>query len=97
MANVRDVNEHTDTGGVADAARESVDELRSELHRLRTKLRDNEARLEDELRMAKQRFADGARSFGAATTEQIRQHPLAAFGIAFAAGVLVSRLLRSSR
>ena len=95
MANAREVNEHPDASGVADAARESVEELRSELHRLRAKLRENEAQLEEELRGASQRFADGARTFGTAAAEQIRQHPLAAFGIAFAAGVLVSRLLRS--
>ena len=37
----------------------------------------------------------GAKQFGDAAAEQIREHPLAAFGIAFAAGVLLSRLLRS--
>ncbi|NCT68215.1 MAG: hypothetical protein GXC76_11340 [Rhodanobacteraceae bacterium] len=95
MANAREVNEQPASGGVADAARESIEDLKDELERLRAKLRENEAQLEAELRSAGERFSEGARTFGAAAAEQIRQHPLAAFGIAFAAGVLVSRLLRS--
>jgi ElaB/YqjD/DUF883 family membrane-anchored ribosome-binding protein len=37
---------------------------------------------------------EGAKKFGDAAAEQIRAHPLAAFGIAFAAGALISRVLR---
>ncbi|MEO5623110.1 MAG: hypothetical protein ABIQ78_06815 [Dokdonella sp.] len=97
MATVREMKQQLDDAGedVADAARESVDATTGEMHRLREKLRSNGAHLEDELRDAGERFAQGARKFSEAATEQVREHPLAAFGIAFAAGVVVSRWLRS--
>lgn len=66
-----------------------------EFRRFTSKLRANGAQLEDELRDAGERFSEGAKKFSEAATEQIREHPLAAFGIAFAAGVVLSRLLRS--
>ncbi len=96
MASVREARQKLDEAGAeaAGAAREDVEHLRGELHRLREKLRANGARLEDELRDASDRFADGAKKFGTAAAEQIREHPLAAFGIAFVAGVALSRLLR---
>lgn len=97
MASVREVKQKLDEAGAetVDATKEDVEHLRGELHRLREKLRANGARLEDELRDAGDRLAGGAKKFSAAATEQIREHPLAAFGIAFAAGIVISRLLRS--
>src|SRR3982751_4351747 len=80
---------------VAEAARGSADAARTEFSRLGAKLRANGARLEEDLADARERLSDGAKQFGDAAAEQIREHPLAAFGIAFAAGVLLSRLLRS--
>jgi ElaB/YqjD/DUF883 family membrane-anchored ribosome-binding protein len=96
MASVREMKEQLDEAGaaVADAARDSVDATTGELHRLRAKLRSNGAHLEDELRDAGERFAQGAKKFSEAAAEQVREHPMAAFGIAFAAGVVVSRWLR---
>lgn len=97
MASVRDVKQSLDDAGadVADAAKESVEGAQGELHRLRAKLRANGAQLESDLRDAGERLADGAKKFSEAAVEQVREHPLAAFGIAFAAGVVVSRWLRS--
>jgi ElaB/YqjD/DUF883 family membrane-anchored ribosome-binding protein len=97
MATVRDMKQQIDEAGadVAEAAREGVETTTGEFHRLRAKLRSNGAHLEDELRDAGERFAEGAKKFSEAATEQVREHPLAAFGIAFAAGVVVSRWLRS--
>ena len=96
MASVREVKQQLDDAGeaVADAASESVDATRGELRRLREKLRENGAHLEEELREAGERFAEGAKTFGAAATEQVRAHPMAAFGVAFAAGFILSRALR---
>lgn len=95
MATVREVKDapdQTDAGGAAaNAAEES---RRSEMHKLRSKLRANGAELEEQLRDASERFTQGAKTFGAAAAEQMRAHPVAAFGIAFAAGVVVSRWLR---
>ena len=81
-------------GEVADAAREAAAETGARARRFGARLRDNGAELEDELRDAGKRFSEGAKQFGEAASDQIRQHPLAAFGIAFAAGVLLTRCLR---
>lgn len=83
-------------GDVADAAKEGVAEAGAQARRFGARLRDNGAQLEDELRDAGKRFTHGARQFGDAASDQIRQHPLAAFGIAFAAGILLTRCLRSA-
>lgn len=97
MASVREAKQRLDEVGaeVGEAARESTEQLRDELRRLRAKLRANGAKLEDDLHDAGERFVDGAKKFSTAAAEQVREHPLAAFGIAFVAGVVVSRWLRS--
>jgi ElaB/YqjD/DUF883 family membrane-anchored ribosome-binding protein len=97
MSTLRDTKQAVEDVGaeVADAARGSADAARTEFSRLGAKLRANGARLEEDLAEARERLGAGAKQFGDAAAEQIREHPLAAFGIAFAAGVLVSRLLRS--
>ncbi len=96
MASVREAKQHLDEGSerIAEGVSDAGDVANDELHRLRAKLRANGARLEDDLRDAGARFADGAKKFSEAATEQIRENPLAAFGIAFATGVVVSRWLR---
>lgn len=96
MATVREMKHQLDEAGeaIADGAGESVEATRSELRRLRAKLRANGQQLEDDLREAGERFAEGARTFGTAAAEQVRAHPLAAFGIAMAAGFVLSRALR---
>lgn len=96
MASVREVkgasgNESAEAAGPLN---DSVDSARDELRRLKAKLRANGVQLEDELRDATERMSDGAKKLGAAAAEQIREHPLAAFGVAFAAGIVASRLLR---
>ncbi|MEO5623717.1 MAG: hypothetical protein ABJB02_07655 [Dokdonella sp.] len=96
MATVREMKQQLDDAGneVAGAARASVDDANGELHRLGAKLRSNGAQLEEELHDAGARLAQGARTFGDAAIEQVREHPMAAFGIAFVAGLVVSRMLR---
>lgn len=96
MASVREVKQHLDEGSerIAEGAEENRDTAAGELHNLRAKLRANGAQLEDDLRDAGARFADGAKKFSEAATEQIRENPVVAFGIAFAAGIVVSRWLR---
>jgi ElaB/YqjD/DUF883 family membrane-anchored ribosome-binding protein len=96
MASIREVKQQLDEGrdDVAEAANETAQEAAGELHRLGAKLRENGAELEDELRDAGERFAEGARTLRDAAVEQVREHPLAAFGIAFAAGYVASRLMR---
>lgn len=96
MASVREVKRQLDEAGddVAEAAQASARAAGDELNGLRAKLRANGAQLEDELRAAGERFVEGTRTLRAAAVEQVREHPLAAFGVAFAAGVVASRLLR---
>lgn len=96
MANVREVKQSIDDAGdaVSEAGSESARAVKGELHALREKLRANTAHLEEELRDASDRFVEGTRTFRAAAVEQVREHPLAAFGVAFAAGVIVTRLMR---
>lgn len=97
MATVPDMKDQLAAAGddVVATAKESVASGKSEMHKLRSKLRANGADLEENLRDAGERFAQGAKTLGAAAAEQVREHPLAAAGIAFAAGVVVSRWLRS--
>ncbi|ANB19061.1 hypothetical protein [Dokdonella koreensis] len=103
MASIRDVKQGAskaadDLAGAAENAgstlKEGLKETADELHRLGDRLRANGSHLEDELRDAGRRFGEGARKFGDTAAEQIRAHPLAAFGIAFAAGMIVTRWLR---
>jgi ElaB/YqjD/DUF883 family membrane-anchored ribosome-binding protein len=79
---------------IADAVSGSAEDAREELRSLRARLRANGAQLEDDLREARDRFTEGARTFRGAAEEQVREHPLASFGVAFLAGVVASRLLR---
>jgi ElaB/YqjD/DUF883 family membrane-anchored ribosome-binding protein len=93
----RDIKDTIEDGGerIADTAKGGVDDAKGEFRKFSAKLRANGAQLEDELRDAGERISEGAKKFGDAAVEQIREHPLAAFGIAFAAGVLISRVMRS--
>ena len=96
MTSVREVKQQLGDAGeaVSDAADESIEATLSELRRLRAKWRANGAHLEEELREAGERFAEGAKTFGSAAADQVREHPMAAFGVAFAAGFILSRALR---
>jgi ElaB/YqjD/DUF883 family membrane-anchored ribosome-binding protein len=93
MTNARSTNQQAEPSHDEAVAEEAATN-RDELHRLREKLRANGAQLEADLRDAGTRFSEGAKKFGDALAEQVREHPMAAFGIAFAAGVVFSRWLR---
>jgi len=71
----------------ADAAEERIDRamdaFSARLATLETRLRDQGDKLLSNAREAKD-----------TASEQVRAHPLAAFGIAFAAGITIARLLR---
>ncbi len=97
MANSRESKSHPDyaNDAIGATAREGVADVKEEFDHLRAKLRSNGAQLEDELRDAGARFSDGAKKLAEATAAQVREHPMAAFGIAFAAGLIVSRWLRA--
>lgn len=80
---------------VGATLKSGVEQTASELRRLGNRLSANGANLEEELRDAGERFSDGFGKISTATSEQIRANPLAAAGIAFAAGYVLSRLFRS--
>lgn len=80
---------------VGSTLKSGIDQTASEFRRLGNRLSANGANLEEELRIAGERFSDGFGKISTATSEQIRANPLAAAGIAFAAGYVLSRLFRS--
>ena len=79
---------------VADQISSGIDEVTRSASRFSERLRNNGSALQEELSAASERFGEGAKRMGSVATEQIRAHPLAAIGIAVAAGVIVSRLMR---
>lgn len=81
---------HTVAGKIGDG----LDEAARTASRFSARLRANGSALQDELTDASERFADGAKRVGTIAVDQIRAHPLAAFGVAFAIGVVATRLLR---
>ncbi|MGA8277821.1 MAG: hypothetical protein WB784_06465 [Rhodanobacteraceae bacterium] len=96
MATIQDTKENIDNSAerLSANAREAANEAKGEFRKLGAKLRSNTSNLEDDLCDAGQRFAEGTRKFSEAAAEQIREHPLAAFGVAFAAGMVITRWMR---
>ncbi|MBN8481265.1 MAG: hypothetical protein J0L88_06690 [Xanthomonadales bacterium] len=96
MSNARETHSsvedaaHTVAGKIGDG----IDEATRTASRFGERLRANGAVLQEELGDAGERLAEGAKRIGDIAAEQIRAHPLAAFGIAFAVGVLTTRMLR---
>ncbi|MDR3386082.1 MAG: hypothetical protein P4L92_03445 [Rudaea sp.] len=74
---------HNGVDQAEDAVDESVDAFSARLASLEAQLRDSGERL---LASAKQ--------MSGLAEKQVRTHPLAAFGVAFVAGIAVARLLR---
>ena len=62
---------------------ESIDEVSERLEAL-----------EQQLRQAGDRLLESAKSLSGAASKQMQLHPMAAFGVAFVAGMTVARLLR---
>ena len=50
--------------------------------------------LEARLREAADRLTESAKAIGGMASRQVQAHPLAAFGVAFLAGITVAKLLR---
>lgn len=78
------------TGSIGDG----LDEAARTASRFSQRLRANTEVLQEELGDAGERIAEGAKRIGDIAAEQIRAHPLAAFGVAVAIGVVATRLLR---
>ena len=50
--------------------------------------------IEEQLRIAGDRLIESAKVLSSAASKQMQTHPMAAFGVAFLAGMTVARLLR---
>jgi ElaB/YqjD/DUF883 family membrane-anchored ribosome-binding protein len=74
---------HNGVDQAEDTVDDSVDAFSARLELLETQLRDSGERL---LASAKQ--------MSSLAEKQVRTHPVAAFGVAFVAGIAVARLLR---
>lgn len=70
-----------------DAAEDSVDEA---IDSIGARL----AALEAKWREHGEELLDGVREIGSAAGKQVRAHPVAAFGVAFVAGMVAAKLLR---
>jgi ElaB/YqjD/DUF883 family membrane-anchored ribosome-binding protein len=74
---------HDGVNAAEDKLDESVDAMSSRLASLEAQLRDTGERL-----------LANAKELSETAGNQMRTHPLAAFGVAFVAGIAVARLLR---
>jgi ElaB/YqjD/DUF883 family membrane-anchored ribosome-binding protein len=70
-----------------DAANEKIKEAAAEIE-------DHASDLESQLRDSGERLLESARKIGDVISRQTKEHPLAACGIAFVAGIAVARMLR---
>lgn len=57
-------------------------------------IRERLEALEEQLRIAGDRLLESAKTLSAVASKQMQAHPMAAFGVAFLAGITVARLLR---
>ena len=74
---------HAGINGAQEEAAEDIDAIGDRLEAL-----------EKQLRQAGDHLLENAKTLTAAASKQMQLHPLAAFGVAFLAGVTAARLLR---
>ena len=79
---------------IATRARHRVDATADKVDENIEDVADRFADIEAQLRDAGDRLLESARVLSAEASKHTRQHPLTAIGIAFAAGIVVSKLLR---
>lgn len=78
----------------AKKAHEGIDTAAEAINETVDEINDRAAELEAQLRESGERLLETARQFGDIVSRQTKQHPLAACGIAFVAGLAVAKLLR---
>jgi len=78
----------------ADKAADKIDEAADKVDESIDDVADRFADIEEQLRLAGDRLIENARILSAEASKQTRLHPLTAIGVAFAAGFVVSKLLR---
>jgi ElaB/YqjD/DUF883 family membrane-anchored ribosome-binding protein len=83
-----------DVEDAAETVQDGIDVAAAKLASSAEALRAQANDLEDQLRDAGRRLLEGAKELGNTASTQTKLHPLAAVGIAFAAGVILARALR---
>ena len=78
----------------AEAVHERVDKIEEKLEAGEERLRDAAASAEETFEEARERAGENVKVFAALTRGYVREHPLAAAAVAFAAGVVFVSLLR---
>ncbi len=90
-----DTDFHRTTEQVALKAHEAVDRIAAQVERAEERIRAATGRAEEKLKVSRDKVEQRAGEVGDEVTSYVQQHPLAAIGIAFGAGLLVAALLRS--
>ena len=92
-------SERTGNGERAEPISAGIESAMNEAEaRVEAVASDTGANLEDleaRLREAADRLTDTAKALGEIASRQVQAHPLAAFGVAFLAGVTVAKLMRN--
>lgn len=78
--------------GVSSSADETMGSAHAAVHRMAQAAHEAVDRLEQTLGAGSDRVMDWQHAYGEMARDQVRANPLAAVGIAFGVGVLVSRL-----
>lgn len=96
MSQASSTTEHGDfaTDGLATRARETVDRIASKANRAGVDMRDTAAKTADGVKHVEEQALDTARDALHESHSLIEKNPLVAAGIAFAAGALLSMLIR---
>jgi ElaB/YqjD/DUF883 family membrane-anchored ribosome-binding protein len=82
------------TDHLASMAHESIDRVKPKASRIETELRDAAAKTADDVRHTEEQVLDAAKTGLESAQAYIEKNPLMSAGIAFAAGALLSMLVR---
>lgn len=93
--NAADFDTPPATDRVSKAAHEAIDSIKEPVGDAERKIRDIGSRAEQQVREKKEAARSRTEALLADARDYAHREPLAAAGIAFAAGLLASRLLRS--
>ncbi len=89
-----DTDFHRATEQVAQKAHEAVDRIAAQVERAEERIRTAASQAEGTLKESRDKAKVRANEVTDEVTSYMQQHPIAALGIAFGAGVLVAALLR---
>lgn len=89
-----DTDFHRATEQVALKAHEAVDRIAAQVERAEERIRTAAGQAEVTLKESRSKVEQRASEVSGEVSSYVQQHPVAALGIAFGAGVLVAALLR---